>query len=419
MGANCSSGGKKNTINPYAARLWYNDRTIKSDDYITERIVNGLAFFRTSNIKDFKGYQRGGIVAILCEYSTVFFICENDWFTTDYNFNYIYANAQGVQVANLDKNLSVPHQKVGSNFGCRLEDTGTVMAWDGFVWWMDSKNQAAVLSDYRQANDVSDITDEQGRKYGIKSYLIEKFNAIEGWNNVQNTSKRFDTICGIDTIRRNVYITFRPRRGNKNTLSFYVNQRRDISLLHQETIVYNLETKRWTRFAGFTPESYGKVRGNETGVEFISFAAGKPYRHNQSSNSFLNFYGQQTEPVIKMVYNKNEDVVKVAQSLSMDLNNSKLFIDLVYSTQVFGYSYIPLSSVLEKEKMFYAAFLKDMVTYLDKPIKGDNRSTLQDGKRIFGEYFVLRLIQEYDNLGQYFELNGISLLTTSSTPTKP
>lgn len=418
-GSNCTSGGKRNTINPYAARLWYNDRTIKSDDYITERIVNGLSFFRSANIKDFKGYQRGGIVAISCEYSVVFFICENDYFTTDYNYNYIYANAQGVQVANLENNLSVPHQKVGYNFGCRLEDTKTIIMWEGFIFWIDSKNQAAILSDYKQATDVSNITDEAGRKYGIKSYLYEKINAIEGWNNIAAANKHFEISCGIDLIRRNIHVTFRPRKQDKNDLYFYVNKRRNIDLLHQETVVYNLESKRWTRFAGFTPEGYGKVRGNKTGVEFISFAAGKPYRHNVGDGTFSKFYGQQTEPLLMTAYNKNEGLVNIFQSLSMDMNNSKMFLDLVYTTQVFGYSYIPVNKIIEKEKMFYAAFLRDMVSYLDKPVKGDYRSTLQDGKRVFGEYVVMRLIQDFATLGKYFELNEISVLSTMSAPTKP
>jgi hypothetical protein len=135
--------------------------------------------------------------------------------------------------------------------------------------------------------------------------------------------------------------------------------------------------------------------------------------------TFLNFYGQQTQPVLTAVFNKDEQVVKILQSLSLDLNGAKMYIDLVYSTQNYGFSYIPTNLFIEKEKMIYAAFLRDMVSYLDSPSSNDFRSTLQDGKRIFGEYFVVRFIQDNNTLGKYFELNAIDYLYTSSTPTKP
>ena len=291
--------------------------------------------------------------------------------------------------------------------------------WDEYVFWIDSKKQSAVISDYRTAGDVSEITDKDGRGYGIKSYLYEKINAIENWNAANGKSKRFDTVCGIDLIRKNIHVTFRPRRSGDNNFSFYVNQRRAADLLHQETVVYNLDTKRWKRFAHFTPEAYGKVRGNATGLEFVTMAAGKPYRHNDGNSSFLNFYGIQCEPVISCVYNKTPETVKIFQSLSMDMNNSKIFVDLIYTTQVYGFSYIPANLVKEKEKVFYAAFLRDMVSYLSNPKANDYRSTLQDGKRIFGEYVVMRFIQEYSTLGRYFEFNGVNILTTLSAPTKP
>lgn len=418
-GANVTSGGKVQTINPDAKMQWYNDSTIKSDDYITEGILNGLATFSVKNIKSFKGYERGGIVAISCQFSVVLFVCENNWFVTDYNFNYIYANAQGVQVANLDNNLSVPHQKIGQNFGCKLQDTSTVLMLDEYVWWIDNKNQSAIISDYRSAVDVSDITDKEGKKYGIKSYLYEKLNAIEGWNLIHGNNKRFDIVCGCDIIRKDIFVTFRPRRENSNNVLSYVNKRRNINLLHQETIVYNLDYKRWTKQTGFTPEGYGNVAGNSTGVEFLSFTAGKPYLHNTGNRSFLNFYGEQLEPVLIGVINKSEDVVKILGAMSLDINNTALYSDLIYSTQVFGYSYLPLNYFIEEEKVFYAAFLRDMVSYLENPVNGDYRSTLVDGKRIFGEYFVMRFIQEYQKLGEYFELNKLSFLYTSSSPVKP
>jgi hypothetical protein len=78
-----------------------------------------------------------------------------------------------------------------------------------------------------------------------------------------------------------------------------------------------------------------------------------------------------------------------------------------------------MSQIVNKEKMYYAPFLRDMVTYLQNPVKGDYRSTLLDGKRLIGEYFILRFIQESQKIGEYYEINGFLFLTSNSAPTKP
>jgi len=288
FGANGNSGGKLTSTNEYALQQWYADHTIKSDDYVTEGIKNGLSNFRSINAKTFKGYKRGGIMAVSCQYSVILFICENDWFVTDYDYNYIFANAQGIQVANLTNNLGQPHQKIGDNFGCKYEDTGTILMYDKFLMWLDRKNAAFIICDYRSAVDVSKITDEQGHEYGIKTYLQEKIKTIEQFNLlIGSNEKRFDIISGIDLVKKNVYLTFRPRRKNSNKLSSYINKRRGIDLKYQETVVYNIDKKRWIKWENFTPESYGTLRGAKTGVEFLTFAAGLPYIHNQQGTETI------------------------------------------------------------------------------------------------------------------------------------
>ena len=418
-GANCVSSGKQQTSNENAACIWYIDSTIKSDDFVGERIVNGLGTFRSKNIKNFKGYQRGGIVAVVSQNSTIFFLCENDYFTTDFNFNYIFANEQGVQVSNLDNSLSVPHQKIGMNFGCRLKDTSSVVKFDEYVSWVDVKNNAVILCDYQSAIDVSNVEAEGGQMVGIKSYLSEKIKVTEDWNYLKANKDRFDIICGFDLQKKNLHVTFRPRRNNTTNPLSFVSERRNVDLLYQETLVYNTATKRWIRFANFAPESYGKVRGNKSGVELVSFASGLPYLHNSAKNSFLVYFGVQTEPCFITVLNKDENVVKVLQALSVDINNSRINVDMIYSTQVNGFSYLPANYFVEREKMFYAPFLRDMVSYLSNPVNNDFRSTLIDGKRLFGEYFVMRFVQNAAFLGKYFELNGVSLLFAASAPAKP
>lgn len=634
-GNKVSSGGRPSAINPYAKQMWYIDSIIRSDDFISSGVINGLGTFRVENKKTFKGYQRGGIVFISCQFSVIFFGCENDFFVTDFNYNYIYANAQGVQIANLDKNLGEPHQKVGSNFGCSYDNTRTVIINDKEIYWYDKKNEAFVVSNYSSANDISDLTDKDGRKYGIKSYLIKKTQFITNWNNTHGKDSIFDVITGIDLVRKKIYLTFRPRRNNTNDIHSYVNEVRNIKLDYQETVVYDIETGRWIKFEEFTPEGYGNLRGNESGVEFITFAAGLPYKQNNTgkkittviegecscpegydkinnaciksipasliadastirpvggvyyakfhravplekpivntykvtyassvANSslpvtvtstvvdgveyfdlpysviyhvgisavlgaggyhytgayaspfsmagydfyystdngvtytkltnvtninpqlisymlpvtsvttnhvllikrksdgfvdygtfgstlflypsiidvlttaiecqpnrtivfddgkvdFLKFYGVQTEPVLMASLNKGKGSVKILQSLRQDTIGENMYVDMIYNSQQNSFSYVPLNHWKEKEKNSYAAVLRDMVSYLEPNDQEKFRSSLQQGKRLFGEVFIIRFVGDYNNLGNYFQISEIGYLFTNSAPVKP
>lgn len=410
-----TSGGRKWVKNDNAKQLWFPADVIKSDNFLTDSFINGLGMFRTvlpndggSNRKDFSQYPFGGIMMMVTQRSIVFYLCENDWFTTDFQFHFSYPNAQGQMVVNLDEGLSTPHQKIGDSFGCRLEDTSSIVIWDKLISWLDAKNEGYIISDYRSAADVSNIVDETGRKYGVKSYMVKKIQFINNWNLTHDKRSRFDIVSGIDTVRRNLYITFHARRNNSNDLNSFVNQRRNIDLSHQETLVYNLDSKRWVRFDNVTPEGYGKIKGKSTGQEFITFAAGKPFYHSNTGNtSFLEFYGIQTEPCIIGVFNKFPETVKIIPTIALDILPNCFYVDLVYDNELGSFSFIPLNFFKKKENVFYAPLLRNMVSY--PPIEPELlfESMLFDGKRICSRYVVIRLVGDPNNLNGYFQLSNI------------
>lgn len=419
-GRDITSGGRVNIINPYAAQIWYPTDTIRSDVFLSYGSKNGLGTFRKINKKSFEGYWRGGIVAVHAMNSVLIAICENDYFTANYSYHYAYANKEGQMVTNLDSGISEPHPKIGMVFGCSYEDTGTIVIFDKFISWLDIKNEAEVVSDYQSATDISDITDDSGRKYGIKSYLIKKIQFINQWNASNPNEKRFDVVSGVDAVRKNIIISFRPRRNNNNNPLSYVSNRRNIDLKNQETIVYNLDSKRWTKFENYVAEGYANLRGNSSGVEFISFAAGMPYIHNQSGNtSFLNFFGVQTEPVIIGVFNKQSDIVKILQSVSLDNVDNNFYVDMVYDNEQNSFSYIPFNMFKQKEKFSYAGVLRNMVSYFAPSEDKKFKSTLIDGKRISGRYMVVRFVGQVDTLNNYFQLNSLNSLITNGHTTKP
>lgn len=406
FGGNIASGGRQWIKNDNAMQMWYKADVIKSDNFVKDGLINGLATFRTENRKDYSNYPWGAILAVHAERSIILFICENDYFTTDYNFHYTYANAQGVMVTNLDNGLSTPHQKIGDNYGLSEEHTRTVIVDDKAVYWFDAKNTAFVKCNYQTAVDVSQLND--GEMGGIQAYLNTKTQVINEWNNTHDRNEQFDVVCGIDAELGKIYVTFRPRRKNTNDLYSYVNQKRNIELLWQETFVYDIQRHGWVMFVGFTPEGYGRLRGKKANVEMFTFAAGKPYYHNNTPNdSFLKFYGIQCEPVLIWVGNDKTEDVKILQSIAHDSNNNAWYIDEIYTNEKNSYSYLSLNQFKKKEGQWYAAVLRNMNSY-PPPYKDQLfRSMLFDGKRNFGRYWVVRMVGDPATLNRYTQLSNV------------
>jgi len=411
-GVNAASGGNPNTINPYAKQMFYLDDTIKSDDYVSQGLKNGLATFRDENRKVFKGYGRGGIMAIKTHYQLVFFLCENDWFMTDFNFNYVYANAQGVQIANLDNAMGTPHQKIGDNYGCAYGDTSSVLFNDKYALWHDKRNEGFIYCDFRQAKDITDIQSE-GRSFGIKSYYCKKSLFVSTFNETHNVSNRIDVVTGIDLDLELIYVTFRPRRNNSKDINTFVNDRRNLQINYQETLVYSINSRRWLRLVGFTPESYGTLRGNTSGRIMVSFAQGIPYTHgNLQNSSYCNFFGVNVAPVISAIINVHPEATKTLQSISLDINNQPLWVDMIYSNLLNTFSYLPVNFVKSKEGQYYAAVQANMNSYPNPNTAGnDFRSMLLDGNKMRGVWFLVRFVADLANVvngtNVYSELNNI------------
>jgi len=416
-GANITSGGRLNVENKDARQAWLGGDVARSDQFMKNGIINGLATFRDENRKNYGIYPRGEIVATHTRGNRIVFICANDWFPVEYNMPYTKVSNGNLVVTNLDENLSLPIPKSGGMFGLEKKDIGTVIVDDDFFFWYDRKNTSVIKSNYQGAVDITEAT--EGERGGLQSYINAKTYFINKWGNEHGREQAFDVVCGIDGERSNLYITFRPRRNNSNLAGSYVNQRRNSDVRHQETFVYSIQYAGWLPCVNFTPESYARLRGSDANVEFFSFAAGKPYLHNNTvNNSFLNFYGVQCEPSLISVFNK-EDFVKIFGSLSYDCHGSTLFVDYIFDEQTNCFSFIPWNRWKEKEHINYAEILRNMVSY--PPIDPAElfRSMLFDGKRIFGSQMVCRFVQKYEDLGTYFQLSGIDCLFTNSHTNKP
>lgn len=411
-GKGCTSCGRQHTKNEEAAQSWLPGELNKSLAFAVGSL-NGLATFtgEDEHRKDYGSYPYGGITAMVTQMNYIAIFCQNSWFLIDFKMRYSYVNDAGLLVTNLNDTFSEMHQRIGSHFGLSYEDTACIIFDDEYAYFLDTKNTALAKCNYQKAIDITQ--ENEGERGGIQSWLNNKCYFIQNWNTSHELKDRFDKVMGIDVERGNIYLTFRPRRNNSNNLESYVSQRRNYDERHQETMVYSIKHKAWLPMANFTPEVYSRVRGAWANQEFITFAAGKPYYHNgTANNSFNEFYGIQTSQSIIGVFNSESSLNKILGNISQDTNPLSYYADLIYSDDPYSFSYLPLNLFKKKENQYYGAALRNMVSYPAPNPPNDSFfvSTLQDGKRIFGRYFVCRLISAHEKRNDYCELKNVFYL---------
>jgi hypothetical protein len=412
-GGGCTSCGRQNAKDDNAMQRWYGGDIIRSDAFVEAGVINGLGTFRSENRKDYGTYPYGAIISAHTKRNIIAFICENDWFTVGFKMPYSELNDQGYLVTS-PGDFSQPRQKTGDIFGCSPTDTSTVIIDDRNFFWLDSKNTGWIKCDYQTATDISQQDEQRGERGGVQSYLNAKIEFIEKWNYAHELKDRFDKVSGIDSERGNVYLTFRPRRNNTNDINSYITGRRNISLGYQETIVYNIQYRSWIPFANFSGESYARLRGKWANVEFISFAQGKPYIHNNTpNNSFLKFYGVQTQPsVIGVIAGDKVDkeLAKTFANLSYESNPNVWAVDMAYTDLINSFTYVPANFFKRKGGIYFGPLLQNANSY--PPVDPDQvfRSMLVDGYGIRNMYLVFRLVGQFEKLNKYNELKSVYCL---------
>ena len=154
---------------------------------------------------------------------------------------------------------------------------------------------------------------------------------------------------------------------------------------------------------------FNSLKGGNSGVQLVSYAAGKPYLHSSGNTSFCNFYGVQTEPVMLCVINDRPSDVKIFKFIVIDNNDVDLWIDLIYTDFTNSFSYLPVNKFVDKKTMEFGAFLMNMNGYPNPDPKQLFRSGLVDGYRIYGNYMIIRMIQDLSLISSYNEINQIEV----------
>lgn len=413
-GENCDSRGRINVEDKKAIQLWYYDDTIRSNVFFNEGRLNGLGTFYSSNRKNFKGQMHGGIVAVSAQHKILMFIAENDWFLASFDMNYIRNSYQGIIANNLDNQIDDNFQKVGDNYGCRMEDTSSIVFWDRYAFWADTNNRSVIRSDYSKVQAISDI-DNRG-------YFDSKFTEVLRYNSAlpigSYTQKLIEIIASVDPASKEYNLTFRKRNLDEQTKSDFVNLEREIRIDESETFVFSISYEKWVRWTTYIPEFYGRLRKARDGKLLLTFKEASIYAHNSClAQVFNSFYGITDSPVVEVVCQDTDGKQLIFQSVSLGCTDVYWHADRILTNERYSYSYLPPAYFKKKEHVLYAELLCDMNSY---PTEADNqqgRLMLFDGKRIFGSFMQMRLCVNDSDAVKYFEMDGIQVRTIESQRT--
>jgi hypothetical protein len=408
-GAGCTDCGRKLTENPYAERKWLENELAVSFEWVNNGSVNGLSMFWNENRKNFKGQDWGGIMAMYPQRSIILFVCDNDWFVSKYDQNWLVVNENGVVSANLPDKISDPTQKNGMIFGVSEEHISSVVFFEGMAFWLDSKNGAVVMCDFQQAKDIS--------ANAIKGWTIDKTMYIQNYNqqhknDVDYLYKMYDVVAGICPLHYEYHLTIKPRNIQSVDKNNFVTQERDLVIPYGETMVFNMKMGAWANMRHYIPEYYAKLRTSSSGIQFVSFANGVAYKHNGINTSYLTFYGVECSPVIEISVNNTDSKVKILGSISEEIQPHELYIDRIITEEQNSFSYVPPNYFQRKENIQYAEILFDMSSYFDPNVY--KVSMLVDGKRMFGRYALVRVVATQANQSKYFELSKIWVMVSGS-----
>lgn len=408
-GKGCNDLGRKFSENPYAERRWNQNELASSKSFVNNGVVNGLATFWDEDVKNFKSQNFGGIVAAHAQRNIILFICENDYFVTGFDQNYLTVTDSGTVQAFLPDKITEPSQKVGMAYGCSYEHTATIVIYDGMIYYLDAKNGAYIQNNYSEAKDIS-LNAFKGHLQDKIMYAQSYNESIKGQDNYLHDIYEF--VGGVCPLYKEVFLTIRNRNGLSSSVDDFTSINRDVFVDENETFVISHPSGAFVNLRASVPEFYGKLRTSSSGIQLIQFKNGVPYKCNNTNTSYSTFFGKKVTPVIEVSANNTDSKIKIFEAVTEEVMPFALFVDRIKTEEKNSFSYIPQSGFKRKENMQYACVLRDMSSYFDS--NKYQESMLFDGKRLFGRYALIRFALTEENEDKYFELNRIWALVSGS-----
>lgn len=395
--------------NENARQTWYVDEWAFSDSLLTDGVINGLATWRTENRKNYIVQGAGGIVAGKAQTGLLFSLCENNWFVVNIAQNLLLVTAQGNVQANPDY-LGNKEQKIGSIYGCDYRDTNTIIFRQEWISWADVSRGTYCFSNYQTVWDITQ-PNEGITLGGARSYWIEKFRKIASLRADNQFTDNFLYLHAGFSIKSNEIVA--TAFGRINSVIEYVNEELDHDTDINETMSYNL-SGYFSGHYGFTPEAFTEFDSALHGVQLLSFRQGKMWMHNAinpASESFNNFYGVQGKSIVKFVMNggeANNQTQKIFLAVRVECKDQKFTCDQA-TTQTGQLSKIPAEAFEWAQNYFEAPILMDENSAIVNGI-----SALLDGTNLYGNWIMMRFVQEEGKENEYFELLGFVVSSTES-----
>ncbi len=185
----------------------------------------------------------------------------------------------------------------------------------------------------------------------------------------------------------------------------YVNNELENKVELNETIAYNYETKQWSG-AHFTPEYFGNMFGDKKDTQFFSFKNGKPYAHHNAVDAatvYLNYFGEQTSPVIGVVTNDGQSTEKSFVSNEVHCKQILFILERV-ETSMGQKSRVRSGAWAKGGGKSYAAYLCDTQ---NPDLSNKVQDLLSDGDSLYGKWLKGLYIPNPDYKGEFFLLTSI------------
>jgi hypothetical protein len=330
--------GRPNVFNPYAKEELKESSVIYSEPFQPDVNYNGLSTFELFTYSDFNK-EDGSIQKIHSRDTDLIMIQEDRTYKVTVNKD-IITNADGSTNVGLSSNVLGNAIAFSEHYG--ISKNPESFTFDGnILFWVDIKkgavlrlrgNELAVISKinmvdyfrdkseiYRECDPTAGFTynvnrwqDEPSPKTGLpeqfkpKNYLFRILGAYNPKHDeyVISFPDLFEDLNRFDNDG--------DKWSGKGAAP--ENVLPSLSLIQSgETIVWSERNERWSSFASYLPEMYGKIN-----KRFFSFEGGDLFHHDSDTSNYNTFYGVTFDTKLKFPFNGLPNKVKTYHSITVD-----------------------------------------------------------------------------------------------------
>jgi hypothetical protein len=177
-----------------------------------------------------------------------------------------------------------------------------------------------------------------------------------------------------------------------------------------ETIVFDIDAKRFVEMRSYVPEYYGHMEDDIFGAQLISFRIGEAWKHHKlidPGTVFLNFYGTTVDAYVEVVFNLDNTKVKNFLYNEVYCKQVQFYCDRILTESGQTSRLMPLW--WEKRDKFWAADFKCALnTPTDTMLSQDTGAgALLDGDPLYGRWLKARYKVKSADRNKYWELTSI------------